>query len=36
LTSPVLVEVVPDGAVRISVGSHALADEVCETFAKKA
>ena len=36
LTSPVLVEVVPDGAVRISVGSQALADEVCETFAKKA
>lgn len=35
-TSPVLVEVVPEGAVRISVGSQALADEVCDTFAKKA
>jgi hypothetical protein len=35
-TSPVLVEVVPAGAVRITVGSQALADEVCETFARKA
>lgn len=35
-TSPVLVEIVPEGAVRISVGSHALADEVSEVFAKKA
>ena len=35
-TSPVLVEVVPAGAIRVSVGSQALADEVCEIFAKKA
>lgn len=35
-TSPVLVEVVPDGAVRICVGSQALADEVADVFAKKA
>ncbi len=35
-SSPVLVEVVPAGAIRISVGSPALADEVCEVFAKKA
>lgn len=35
-TSPVLVEVVPGGAVRISVGSRALADEVADVFAKKA
>lgn len=32
--SPVLVEVVPDGAVRISLGSQVLADEVAEAFAK--
>ena len=32
--SPVLFEVVPDGAVRISVGSQVLADEVSEAFAK--
>jgi hypothetical protein len=35
-TSPVLVEVVPSGAVRLSVGSQALADEVADVFAKKA
>ena len=34
--SPVLVEIIPDGAVRVSVGSPALADEVSEAFAKKA
>jgi hypothetical protein len=32
--SPVLFEVVPDGAVRISLGSQVLADEVAEAFAK--
>jgi len=31
--SPVLVEVVPDGAVRLSLGSQVLADEVAEAFA---
>jgi hypothetical protein len=31
--SPVLVELVPDGAVRISLGSQVLADEVAEAFA---
>ena len=36
ITSPVLVEVVPAGAIRISLGSQALADEACEVFAKKA
>jgi hypothetical protein len=35
-TSPVLIEIVPDGAVRVSVGSQALADEVADVFAKKA
>lgn len=30
--SPVLVEVVPDGAVRISLGSQVLADELAEAF----
>jgi hypothetical protein len=35
-TSPVLVEVVPDGAVRISLGNQALADEVTEACAHKA
>jgi hypothetical protein len=35
-TSPVLIEIVPDGAVRISVGSQALADEVADVFARKA
>ncbi len=30
--APVLVEIVPDGAVRISVGNPVLADEVLETF----
>jgi hypothetical protein len=34
--SPVLVEVVPDGAVRISLGNQALADEVTEVCARKA
>lgn len=32
--SPVLLEVVPDGAVRISLGSQVLADELSEAFAK--
>lgn len=32
--SPVLMEVVPDGAVRISLGSQVLADELTEAFAK--
>jgi hypothetical protein len=32
--TPVLFEVVPDGAVRISLGSPVLADEVAEAFAK--
>ena len=31
-TAPVIVEVVPDGAVRISIGNPALADEVVETL----
>ena len=31
--SPVLVELVPDGAVRMSLGSQVLADEVAEAFA---
>lgn len=31
--SPVLVELVPDGAIRISLGSQVLADEVAEAFA---
>jgi hypothetical protein len=31
--SPVLVEVIPDGAVRISLGSQVLADELAEAFA---
>jgi hypothetical protein len=35
-TSPVLVEVVPDGAVRISLGNQALADEVTEACAHTA
>ncbi len=35
-TSPVLVEVVPDGAVRISLANQALADEVAEACAHKA
>ncbi len=30
--APVMVELVPDGAVRISVGNPVLADEVAETF----
>ena len=30
--APVMVELVPDGAVRITVGNPALADEVAETF----
>lgn len=33
--SPVLVELVPDGAVRMSLGSQVLADEVAEAFAAK-
>jgi hypothetical protein len=33
--SPVLVELVPDGAVRLSLGSQVLADEVAEAFAAK-
>lgn len=32
--SPVLVEIVPDGAVRLSLGSPVLADEVAEAFAR--
>jgi hypothetical protein len=30
--APVMVELVPDGAVRISIGNQALADEVAEMF----
>jgi hypothetical protein len=30
--APVMVELVPDGAVRISIGNPVLADEVAETF----
>lgn len=33
--SPVLGEVIPDGAVRISLGSQVLADEVAEAFASQ-
>jgi len=33
--SPVLVEVIPDGAVRICVGNQALADEVTEVCARR-
>ncbi len=32
-TAPMVVELVPEGAVRISIGNPALADEVVETFA---
>lgn len=32
--SPVLVELIPDGAVRVSLGSQVLADEVTEAFAR--
>ncbi len=32
-TAPMVVELVPEGAVRISIGKPALADEVVETFA---
>lgn len=32
--SPVLVELVPDGAVRMSLGTQVLADEVAEAFAR--
>ena len=35
-SSPVLVEVVPSGAVRLSLGNQAMADEVADVFAKKA
>jgi hypothetical protein len=31
--SPVLVELIPDGAMRLSLGSQVLADEVAEAFA---
>jgi hypothetical protein len=31
--SPVLVEIIPDGAVRVSLGSQVLADELAEAFA---
>jgi hypothetical protein len=31
--SPVVVEVIPDGAVRVSLGSQVLADELAEAFA---
>jgi hypothetical protein len=31
--SPVLVELIPDGAVRVSLGSQVLADELAEAFA---
>ena len=30
--APVMVELIPDGAVRISIGDPVLADEVVETF----
>ena len=32
-TTPMLVEILPDGAVRISIGNPVLADEVASTFA---
>lgn len=32
--APVMVQLVPDGAIRISVGNAVLADEVVETFAR--
>jgi len=32
-TTPLLVEILPDGAVRISIGNPVLADEVATTFA---
>ncbi len=31
-TAPLMIEIVPDGAVRISIGDPVLADEVVETF----
>ena len=31
-TAPLMVEIVPDGAVRVSIGDPVLADEVMETF----
>jgi len=31
-TAPLMVEIVPDGAVRVSIGDPVLADEVVETF----
>jgi hypothetical protein len=30
--APLLVEIVPDAAVRVSIGDPVLADEVVETF----
>jgi hypothetical protein len=35
-TSPVLIEVVPDGAVRISLANQVQADEVAEACMHKA
>ena len=32
-SAPILIEIIPDGAVRVSIGSQVLADEVCEAFA---
>jgi hypothetical protein len=32
-TAPLLVEIVPDGAIRISLGNQAMADEISETLA---
>ena len=32
--APLLVEVIPDGAVRISFGNQVLADEVADAFIK--
>ncbi len=31
-TAPLMVEIVPDGAIRVSIGDPVLADEVVETF----
>ena len=31
-TAPLMIEIVPDGAVRVSIGDPVLADEVVETF----
>lgn len=32
-SAPILIEIIPDGALRVSIGSQVLADEVSEAFA---